>query len=52
MKLSEALVEIWHNLNDPKALSKEATTIYKQLYKEVLAVEEEGGDFNDNDSNG
>ncbi len=51
MKLSEALVEVWSAIPDPKALSKEAKDLFKALYKEVAILETEGKDFNGEVSN-
>lgn len=50
MKLSDALVEIYHAATDSPKFKElkgsDAVKLYKALYKEVLAVEEEGKDFN------
>lgn len=54
MKLSEVLAKVWdmatssedfHYFREDEK-TKEMVTMYKQLYKEVVAVEKEGKDFN------
>lgn len=52
MKLSEALVEVWAEIADPKKVGKEARDIYKALYKAVAELEKEGRDFNDDHNDG